>query len=306
MDTDEFLEHYGVKGMKWGIRKDRNLSSKDDKQTEEKKQFTKKQVVIGASVLLGVAATAVLLSKHGDIKTSVMSKGFSESALKNQRDQVDRLLAVHGNTTDVVLPKGHIFSRISNVAEKEIRQGAYAVDDAFDVANYKSFWQSPDRRHQVKIKAVSDIKLPSLETRFKIMGEVMDEPSAELGGKTLRQYIRNQQGSRKAKYWVKKAPTEELARLKYAEISGGNWSKGVGKVFADRLIEKGYGAMSDDTDSTNNLAKAPKVLLNKGLFEIVSSEKLSSQEIDSAYRDFKEFMKTAGPDVNWPMPEYNK
>lgn len=234
-----------------------------------------------------------------------MSKGFEESTLQHGKAEVDKLLAIHGDSKEMSFPKGQLFSRISNLAETEIRQGSYAVDTKIDVSNYRSFWQNPKNRHEIKIEALSDIKLPSLKTRFETMAEIIDVPlSDSVKGETVRDIIVKQQSTRRAKYWARNVSAEELAKIKYAQISGGDWSRGIGKAFTDRLISKGYGAMLDDTDSTNNLAVSPKVLLNRGLFRIVSNNKMSKAEIDTAYKEFKTLMASGNFGINWPAPEW--
>ena len=37
-DTEEFLEHYGVKGMKWGVRRDRSTTSTKPKKSSLRKE----------------------------------------------------------------------------------------------------------------------------------------------------------------------------------------------------------------------------------------------------------------------------
>jgi len=309
MATDEeiadFFEHFGTKGMRWGVRNNRETPSKKESSSETpSKRFTKKQILIGSAVLVGVAATTVVLMNKGSIKSSVMSKGFEESTLKNGKTQVDKLLAVHGDSKDMGFSKGQLFRRISNLAETEIKQGSYAVNTPIDVANYKSFWKNPNNRYEIKIEALRDIRLPSLKTRFETMAEIMDNPlSGAIKGQTIRDIIVKQQPTLRAKYWARNASADELAKIKYAQITGGDWSKGISKAFTDKLISKGYGAMLDDTDSTNGLAVSPKVLLNRGLFRIVSNNKMSQVEIDDAYKEFRTLMASGNFQINWPVPE---
>ena len=80
MDYDDLLEHHGIKGMKWGVRKDRETS---DNHTRAK------QVAVGVAILATVAATAYVAYKmksSGRISASSLPKSpagkeFAEKVL---------------------------------------------------------------------------------------------------------------------------------------------------------------------------------------------------------------------------------
>lgn len=62
--VDAFLAHYGVKGMKWGVRKERDGSSGSGTH----KVFNKKNAAIAGGVLaIGGAITVGVLAKNGQI-----------------------------------------------------------------------------------------------------------------------------------------------------------------------------------------------------------------------------------------------
>lgn len=74
--TEEFLAHYGVRGMKWGVKRNRSnvevgsSSSSGSAEAAPKRKMspeTKRKLAIGAGVAAGVGAialTAVLANKH--------------------------------------------------------------------------------------------------------------------------------------------------------------------------------------------------------------------------------------------------
>ena len=71
METEEFLAHYGVKGMKWGVRrKSGGSDSSSNSQTgsaKPKRKIDKKKVAIAAGIVGGAAAltvATVVLKKH--------------------------------------------------------------------------------------------------------------------------------------------------------------------------------------------------------------------------------------------------
>lgn len=67
---DETLEHFGVKGMHWGVRK-----SQDSSGGSHAKLKRNAKIAGGAALAVGgAAAAAYLLSKHGSIPTHSISK----------------------------------------------------------------------------------------------------------------------------------------------------------------------------------------------------------------------------------------
>ena len=82
----DYLAHHGVKGMKWGIRKDRERSASDaDKENRKKKLKT--AIKIGA----GIAAAALL--SYGAIKlakTGKMAYKASKEVYDHNMEQYDK------------------------------------------------------------------------------------------------------------------------------------------------------------------------------------------------------------------------
>lgn len=65
-DVDDFLEHHGIKGMRWGSRK--NTSSGQGNKTSTKKKFA---VTVGlATAAAGAVAIDHLLRKNNGLKIS--------------------------------------------------------------------------------------------------------------------------------------------------------------------------------------------------------------------------------------------
>jgi hypothetical protein len=65
--TDDFLAHYGIKGMRWGVRK------ADDSDSSPRKGLSdgqKKALKVGAGVaaVAGAAVVATILVKNGNVK----------------------------------------------------------------------------------------------------------------------------------------------------------------------------------------------------------------------------------------------
>jgi hypothetical protein len=78
--NEDLLVHFGVKGMHWGVRRDRETGGRSGgaAPTRSKKAIVKK-VAIGVGIAAGVAATAYILSKRGGTKVPHISTGKSSS-----------------------------------------------------------------------------------------------------------------------------------------------------------------------------------------------------------------------------------
>ncbi len=64
IDEDVYLEHYGVKGQKWGVRKSKSSNTKTTKPkkkslTAKEKRVRSEKRIRTAQKVLGTAATAV-------------------------------------------------------------------------------------------------------------------------------------------------------------------------------------------------------------------------------------------------------
>lgn len=72
---DEALEHFGVRGMHWGQRKNRSSNLNLDAYDEApKKNHTVAKVATVGAVVLGAAAVAVILKKNGTFPTHSLPK----------------------------------------------------------------------------------------------------------------------------------------------------------------------------------------------------------------------------------------
>jgi hypothetical protein len=121
----EALSHYGVRGMKWGVRNEKptsGSSSKTSPNTESKKaarRINVKKVAIGAGVLTAVAGGAYVayrLNQNGNLPISSLKKAKkssgTEKAIKKVLDEPTSMLhASRGKT------KGFSFFKTGDLAE---------------------------------------------------------------------------------------------------------------------------------------------------------------------------------------------
>lgn len=85
--TDGELYHHGIKGMKWGVRKDKQPTGQNNKshqqKTTKKSMTTAQKVAIGSAVTAGILATAYAsytIGKAYRRESSEMLKGAASMA----------------------------------------------------------------------------------------------------------------------------------------------------------------------------------------------------------------------------------
>lgn len=106
IDTQTFLEHYGVKGMQWGVRKQRDTPSvsslkrkelnkeNPEHKAELERRNKRAKVILGsAGAAVAIAGGAYFLKKHLGVKTRDISKP-SDAAKKFTQALADEPVAI--------------------------------------------------------------------------------------------------------------------------------------------------------------------------------------------------------------------
>jgi hypothetical protein len=88
-DVEVFLEHFGIKGQKWGVRKQRTESTPEEAAA---KKARNKKILISVGVGLIAAGTIFIASRH--IKT----KNLSKKTIDSGKNAVKKQLFSNGKT----------------------------------------------------------------------------------------------------------------------------------------------------------------------------------------------------------------
>lgn len=195
---NEALLHYGVKGMRWGVRKKRETkgrrrkSKKDDvKEKRYVKKATKQASTKGTKVALSAIAFGCTALAVGYFFADTAHREAFKSAVQHVTDKMPkpnkkRPMTIKGDDVLVdvrelthriakglspdlglVMPKGQKFSRITRVQDfslKDHHGGMYAAFSKRDIKFYKRYlkpWDGKGARHQVIMKATEDLHIPS-------------------------------------------------------------------------------------------------------------------------------------------------
>lgn len=195
---NEALLHYGVKGMRWGVRKKRETkgrrrkSKKDDvKEKRYVKKATKQASTKGTKVALSAISFGCTALAVGWFFADTAHREAFKSAVQYVTDKMPkpnkkRPMTIKGDDVLVdvrelthriakglspdlglVMPKGQKFSRITRVQDfslKDHHGGMYAAFSKRDIKFYKRYlkpWDGKGARHQVIMKATEDLHIPS-------------------------------------------------------------------------------------------------------------------------------------------------
>lgn len=94
VDEETYLEHFGVKGMRWGRRKAKGSTGNPKKpltkQEQAERDIHRARVIKGsaAAVVVGGVATAIILHRAGEIKVTNLRK--EHLGFVSAKDNLDR------------------------------------------------------------------------------------------------------------------------------------------------------------------------------------------------------------------------
>lgn len=67
---EEYLEHFGIKGMHWGVRRSDSSGGSSSNSSSKTDKNTKRKIALGASVAIGTIGAIYLLRKNRTVKVS--------------------------------------------------------------------------------------------------------------------------------------------------------------------------------------------------------------------------------------------
>ena len=214
----------------------------------------KKALGFAAVVAVAAAGYGVYKYKQNVGKEYLSGADFMKQWQMEHFNDSKRFLGALDDT-DIVVPKGTTFKRMSASPEYEVRKNVYAAFTEDDIQRYKGIlptyfhWIDKNDAYQVSLEATAEIKSPSLKKRVDIFRELLETNATA-----------------RSRFGVDDTNTKEqieaIARDRYASFAVNDAGKSeIGKIYFKMIEDRGYNAWMDDND-LGTLADMPIVMFN--------------------------------------------
>lgn len=156
--VEDFLEHFGVKGMKWGRRKVR------PDEAERKARFSPKakKIALGTAAVAGALAVAYLANKHGGVKVS------SLGGLTDKNSSLYQATVAGKRAANYTMSKGVARTKMIDIpkAQRALQspQGQIMQRAAIGIGTKKLADRAQKKKAEADAaKADSDSRFPSVD-----------------------------------------------------------------------------------------------------------------------------------------------
>lgn len=262
---EDFLTHFGAKGMRWGIRKERAT----DILTKTERQAAKKNMKESRNDLV---------TRMFDPKSGLGNKPYSELSTQSR-----------------TIKKGAEFYRITPRKDEKIRDITFVSTNQKDRNIYNAVMPSLSGRggkksyklhYESTFMAIQALKLPSEKERIDAFSDLMNTKSIQINtifGKkkniTGREYLKRTGYARE----VKRLNDVDLGRRTFDSMTQmQHLSTPLSSAYFKSLRSKGFNAVQDDNDK-NILSNDPVILLRpKSSTRPVSVKQLTNRDINDA------------------------
>jgi hypothetical protein len=310
--SERFLTHYGVKGMKWGVRKDEEtgkyrMTSADKKwkkahkpkkepnakqikknlEANEKKSQaklegsdekpTKKSFVARhkkALIFTGAIAGLIAANAIAEAKTV---KSIEELRGKSISPETFHKHVMHSKiktwgSNDYIKDSSWERDEFTLPAGHEFHRLSQKAETEFRDATYST--HSLEDYHRYVSQFRQELLGPLHHVTFQAEQDIR-VPKLSTTLEALKESLIG--GKKEFEAWY----TDERVLAKYQELSGGSWSDGHAMGMFDALRKKGYGAIVDEMDA-GVIGETPLVIFARELVGKKSNEPLTKDDINFA------------------------
>lgn len=262
--SDRSIQHFGVKGMHWGIRKE-----KDTAKSTESKAARKE-------------ARKNFREFHGKV--------FDKRMLA---PELDKKAYDNFSTKEFTLKKGTTVRRVTQRKNEQLRSTTYVSFKKSDGDIYRAAMtarlfgggrKNYKNSYEATYKTLETLRSPSEKERFDAFVNLFDTPSIKLkNGKTVtgREYLKDGVYSNE----VKTLDSQRLGLAIYRNFTQNQFSEtALNTAYFKSLRDKGYNAIVDDNDR-GFVSDTPLIVLNpNGTLKTMSVKALSADDINAAQR----------------------
>lgn len=289
MNEEELLLHYGVKGMKWGVRRKRKTGSRESRLAEGyvSKGMNQEQAAISArkraklekalAITAGVAITAAVsygVYKHvGDNKL----RGYLKSTY-DVPDSIFNKKMSDLDDTDLFLPKGTSLHRMSTSKTLENSDMSYMSYTKKDVNRYRAIYSminaKAEKYYDIKLESVSDIKAPSKRKQVDTMAKLLKDDDFVKGLESMK--FKYGSVNDQIRGIIDTDGPESAAKSLFplfANSLGSGTDNPAVKKFLDEVKTQGYNALIDTNDQALKISDSPLISLSPDIDVVQKNSK---------------------------------
>lgn len=243
------LQHYGVKGMKWGVRRTPEQLGHISAKSRPYRSTPKK-----------------LVQKGLDLKQDLAKNQLGRNVSKSQ------ILARNRDSGETSLKKGDKVRHVSGIPFDKMKSGQlYVTATKYDDDMYAAYLGSKLKRagfnpKQVVINLKTDLKAPSSKDQYKIFNQFLKEN---------RKQVESDIGD-----WLSSKGKDQTAATGKKDIydqfiNAAERPSKSQKKFYDELKKRGYNAVLDEHDITGSWMQAQKPLIIMDTLSTLGNFKVS-------------------------------